>query len=277
MESLTFKTSVGCSQSETDALEENLIDCEMGLDGPMNTRGGMSNGQDISKVRREIIGIYRSGIEIASTIEHYPLKAATLAASLPSDLQLAASEECLHLFSAVFSISLPEGITPAQAEFAINFDEKSSGQKPISIIRFFPVETRGNVVRAEIATKVGLTASLDFSVPEEYSAMFGFPTLAANAGISSSLALGPFSYSIRKARILADGLYKPRVQWKYLISSELGGASEFQSWVIVRTPHRTKEINIVADLGVLPYKREWLIFKEYLPVMRHSLKIDAKL
>ncbi len=98
-------------------------------------------------------------------------------------------------------------------------------------------------------------------VPDDVAQANGLPKVSAEVDVGGLFVAGPFRYDLRRARIEASGLNESRVQWRYNLTSELTGSSEFQSWVVVKVSEHVKRLNVCVQLGVLPFRRHWLVFK----------------
>jgi hypothetical protein len=61
-----------------------------------------------------------------------------------------------------------------------------------------------------------------------------------------------------------------------MLASELAGSSEFQSWIILKSPKAVTTLKMLLQLGVLPYKREWGLFRKYLKVMRDTQLLEVQ-
>lgn len=268
----------GMSGEELDELESDLIDLETDMRPPLR-RGGDQKTEAIeavepSSIRREIVGIYHNGVDIASAVTVYPLIELLNAGSqpIPPHLVVASKEADVYVLQITFAIRLIEGISPEKAEFAVELiNHNKEGEMPI-VISFFPQETRETLLKATTQAKVGLSGNLNFAVPSEVAIATGLPEASAKIEVTSSFIIGPFNFELRKARILADGINQSRVQWKYLLASDLAGSSEFQSWVVVRVPKNLLALTIKANIGILPYKREWGLFKTRLRPMYGKLE-----
>jgi hypothetical protein len=271
--------------SELDDLDSTLIDAANASTRALPAvRGGADEGRagednELAEARHEIIGVYRQGVEIASSVEVVPLVALLKASKqpVPPLIALAARDHQFSLLQMVFSIRLPADVSPGEAEFAAAFRCEDSA--PV-VTNFFPQETRETVASAKLKAEVGLTASLSFGVPKELSALAGGAGNASGsvtAGGESAFLVGPLNFEIKRARVLADGMNSHRVQWRYVMASDLANSSEFQSWVVLKTPTKCKGVRMDAALGVLPFKKRWLVFKDHLKPMRDTLKLEIEL
>lgn len=285
-----FSTLAKLSSDDLDALEEDLFDIETqdseveisrGASSSLDLQGYPPSENTIAENRREIIGIYRHGINIASSIEATPLLALLeeYGNDIPPKLRVAQDKGyAFYRMDMVFSINLPKATWPEEAEFAVEFfNQNSLGSFPVNITNFFPQELYEERIKAEASISVGLTGDLEFSVPDDIGQQFGVNSASAGVVTSASLAFAPINYKMRRARIRANGLNTQRVQWHYCMSSELSGQSEFQSWVIVKVPESMKQVVLEAQLGVLPYKKEWLVFRKQLKTLHQSVKLEVSL
>jgi hypothetical protein len=276
MTETTAQAHLSLNPDQLDSLEQELIDLAPGA-LRTRTRNKSNNEQEAAEIRRDLLGIYREGIKIASTISNYPLLPLLQSSKhpIPVEMQILGTEFGIQLLEIVFAVRLPNGIFPAQAEFALDFSSESDIRP--SVVSFFPPETRKTVAKIEVTGKIGLTGELKFATSSDIASAIGLENAFAEIGTSSSFVAGPFNFNLQRTEILADGLNQPRVQWKYLTSSHLSAASEFRSWVVIKHPYDARRITVHADLGVLPFKSRWLIFRESLKPLRDSLKIELAL
>lgn len=272
-------------------IEENLIDLEAELlPGHTIVRSGTGDTSTVSDehiekasaYRREAIGIYREGVEVHSIINSiplFPLLERTGGRTMPPKLAVDMQRGYVfHLLEMVFSIRLPDDLWPDSAEFAVDISGTDSHEeiRPY-IVNFFPQETYEDLIKVESKIDIGLTGELGFALPQDFDGLTGLSKASANVAVGANFIAGPLKYALRRARIKADGLNKQRAQWHYLMQSELTGQSEFQTWVVVKTDQAATKVSVVAELGVVPYKKEWFVFRKHLKPMVDRLPAEVPL
>ena len=89
--------------------------------------------------------------------------------------------------------------------------------------------------------------------------------------------LGPFQFQFRRAAIEVIGESDQNILWRYNMHSELTGANEFKSFLLLKVAQEAKQVTLDVSLGLVPCKRKWLIFKDMLPPIPDRMPLAVEL
>lgn len=256
-------------------LENQLSAAESELIESVRRRGkGMPEVElkGLAEARSEIIETYRTGVRIAPQAESQPLIPLFEAAKveLPPEFRVDYEQMryIFYLVTVTFSILLPKDQTPLKAELALILkDDIKDPARRTRVIRLFPGRKDVQFFSADIEGAFMLNAHMDLHSPLVGSKILPFSNVEASAGLKSGIVYGPFKFQFRKAMVEVTGESDQQVFWRYNLASELTGANDFKSILVLKIAEEAKSVEIAASLGVVPYKRQWLLFKEKLPLL----------
>ncbi|MDP3230592.1 MAG: hypothetical protein Q8N13_21820 [Acidovorax sp.] len=221
--------------------------------------------KELTQVKGDITQFFRNGIDISSQAETRPLLPLLKAAhvELPPDLRVDHEEQKYDFYwvEVVFSCLLENDVFPRSAVFALTLvDDVKDPARRTRPIRLFPDRKDIQIFAIDTEGAIGIDASFNFVVPQVRSEIIPFQKIEGDAKLKSGITLGPFKYSFRKAAIEVKGTSDQDILWRYNLKSELCGANEFKSILILKVPQEAKSVKIKANLGVVPCKKSWFSF-----------------
>lgn len=234
----------------------------------------------VASMCREMLDVLKRGISISSQTESYPLLPlyAKRGTPVPPEIELASESQRyeFYLVETVFSILLSEDEFARRAQFAFHIvDDTSSGARRSRPFKLFPEHKDVTYFNADLEGKIGVDATLNFQVPES-----ALPVdAAANARLAGGLLFGPYSFKFRKAaiQVIGTGQSEGQIGWSYELASELYGANEFKTLVILKVPSEVSKVSFRAQLGVEPWRKRWKIFNTRLDLLHADATLDIEL
>lgn len=122
-----------------------------------------------------------------------------------------------------------------------------------------------------------VNAHMDIYTPLIGSKILPFPSVEASARLKGGIVYGPLKFQFRKATVEVRGESDQQVFWRYNLASELTGANDFKSILVLKIAEEAKSVEMAASLGVVPYKHRWRVFKKELPMLSDSRILPVEL
>lgn len=237
---------------------------------------------EIEEAKNDIIENYRRGVKIASQAESRPLLPLLEAAGLPVPPELAVDHEHMkydfYTVQVTFSSLLPADQFPAAAELGIVIrDDVPEPKRSTRPLRLFPGRKDKQLFSLDLEGAVGLDAGLNFAIPKIGEEILPYAKASADAKLKAALVLGPFQFQFRRAAIEVIGESDQNILWRYNMHSELTGANEFKSFLLLKVAQEATQVTLDVSLGLVPCKRKWLIFKDMLPPIPDRVPLAVEL
>lgn len=256
--------------------------------GPSDDRAVYSKDTEIglkelTQVKVDITQFFRNGIDISSKAETRPLLPLLKAANVELPPELKVDHEVqkydFYWVEVVFSCFLDNDVFPRSAVLALTLvDDVRDPARRTRPIRLFPNRKDIQLFAVDAEGAIGIDAGVNFLVPQVRSEIIPFQKIEGDAKLKASIALGPFKYSFRKAAIEVKGTSDQDILWRYNLQSELCGANEFKSILILKVPQEANSVKMKANLGVVPFKRSWYNFKRLeLPMLTDEATLYVEL
>lgn len=238
--------------------------------------------KELQATQQEILNHYRKGVKIASQAESRPLLPLFRAAKQPLPPELQVDHEKLHYdfytVGVIFSSLLPKDQFLVSAELQINLtDDVKDPARATRPIRLFPAHKDRQYFSIDLEGAVGLSASLDFSPLQAGDALMPFGKATADAELKAGLLLGPIKFQFRKAAIEVIGESDQNIVWRYNLLSECMGTNEVKSHLVLKIAREARQVAMAVSLRVVPCKRKWLVFRDYLPALSDTLDLPVEL
>lgn len=276
---------VRLDEEKLKVLENQLSSAESELIASARRRGQMYEAEikELAEATRsEIIESYRRGVKIAPHAESQPLIPLFEAAKVELPPELRVDYEQMryrfYLVIVTFSIFLPEDQFPLAAEFGLTLkDDVKDTVRRARVIRLFPGRKDVQFFSVDVEGAFMVNAHIDIYSPLTGSKISPFPSVEASAGLRSGIVFGPLKFQFRKAAVEVRGESDQQVFWRYNLASELTGANDFKSILVLKIAEEAKSVEMAASLGVVPYKRQWMLFKEKLPMLLDNVILPVEL
>ena len=225
---------------------------------------------ELRAAAEDLLSAARQGIEIRPRSESRPLIPLyeERRIPVPADLRVDHDQNGydFYLVEVGFAALLPEDELPLSAQFGVVLrDDIAEPARQVRPVRVFPGREDVELFRADLQGAVGLDAGGRLTVPAVGGTLLSMSETMAQATIRAEIAIGPFSFPFRKAKIEVVGENGPDVTWRYNMRSALWGANEFKSILVLKVHRQARHVALGAALRLIPYKRRWLVFKDKLP------------
>jgi hypothetical protein len=243
----------------------------------LSTEGGTARAPErveMEAAANELLAVYRDGVRIAPQVETTPLLAMLQASEVDVPPKLAAQAAlgyAFYLVEITFRIMLPEDVRPLSARFALRLnDDVAEAERRVRPLSLFPRYEDAELFRAEVEGSFGIDASATISIPTLAGAALPFADVSAETAVKAGIVVGPFRYRFMRAKIEVAGEGDQQLEWRYQMESALLGANDFKSVLVLKIADEATSVVVAASLGVVPYKRRWLVFKKRLAEMTDS-------
>jgi hypothetical protein len=211
----------------------------------------------------------RTVVEFSPVLEVYPLGEQDLAGrgiELPPQVQtlLKKSRFCLVRVPVLMVPEPGWGFT--DLDCIVEFNPGQDALLRPAAYRVFPKEEWETVMRASQGLSVGLTETFEFKAIGVLPGTQGSTGLVVDAG--ANLALGPYSYEIRRPKVIARGQGSPKVRWQFQGEAS-AGREELQLSIVLQVPRRAKTIQAI---GVLKASAAFHTFTAHLRYLAGLLR-----
>lgn len=256
---------------------------DRGVDQEVYSKDSEIGLKELTLVKVDITEVFSKGIEISSQAETRPLLPLLKAANVELPPELKVDHEVqkydFYWVEVVFSCFLDNDVFPRSAVLALTLvDDVRDPARRTRPIRLFPNRKDIQLFAVDAEGAIGIDAGVNFLVPQVRSEIIPFQKIEGDAKLKASIALGPFKYSFRKAAIEVKGTSDQDILWRYNLQSELCGANEFKSILILKVPQEANSVKMKANLGVVPFKRSWYNFKRLeLPMLTDEATLYVEL
>jgi hypothetical protein len=225
---------------------------------------------ELQAAAEDLLDAARQGIEIRPRGESRPLIPLYEAQGLPVPPELRVDHEHngydFYLVEVEFAALLPEDQRPLSAQFGLVLgDDVPEPVRQTRAVRIFPGREDVELFRVDLQGAVGLDAGGRLTVPAVGGSLLSLSETTAEARVKAGIAIGPFSFPFRKAKIEVVGENGPDITWRYDLRSALWGANEFKSILVLKVHRQARDVALGAALRLVPYKRRWLVLKDRLP------------
>ena len=202
-------------------------------------------------VIEEILSVVRSGVEIASHVESRSLYSLLKAkgTELPPEFRVDHDEQNydFYLVELVFSIMLASDTFARSAEFGlIVSDDNPNRVRSSRAVRLFPAPKDVSLFSVDLEGGVGIDAGLNLSVAEALGSPLPYGDASVDATLKAKIVLGPYTFRFRSAALEVKGESSEHVLWRYNLRSELLGANDFKSILIMKWPRRRERLSCAA-------------------------------
>ena len=282
--------TVRLGDEELEALERKLTIAALRLPGSQfgvwrSAEGGYSEVRDDKELRAtqaEIIENYRQGVKIASQAESRPLIPLFKAANqkLPPEIKVDYEEMKYDFYNVkvTFSSLLPEEQFPVFSELKIQIsDDVKDSIRSTRPIRLFPGHKDRQLFSLDFEGAIGIDAGLDFSTLKAGGELIPFTQAKVDAKVKTGIIFGPLQFHFRKAAVEVQGESDQNISWRYNYQSEFTGTNDFKSLLILKVAREASDVKMSVSLGIVPCKRKWLIFKDYLAELSDHVVLPVEL
>lgn len=243
---------------------------------------GEQEAYDLEEVKQDILATARRGVNVAPFIESRPLVPLFEVAGVPLPPDLRVDVERFrydfYLLEAVFSIKLQPQLGISSAQFNLElFDDITDPKRGVRPVRIFPGRKDVELFKADLAGSIGIDASVNLTVPQESQNILPFAAASMVTKAKLGIVVGPYEFAFRKAALEVKGEGDPSVSWSYHLKSTLSGQNDFKSILVVKIDSCAKQLEALATLSVIPYKRSWMLFQKVLPTFVRRRRIPIEL
>jgi hypothetical protein len=233
-------------------------------------------------IEDEIARRYREGVKIAAYPESTSLISLFEIGNKELPTMMRVQHEKMHydfyFVQAIFNILLEKDEFPIFAQFnlALQDDVKDVARKtrPLSL---FPGRKDIELFQVNFDCAVGVDLGMRISIPTIGGDIIPYTKASADASIKAGLITIPYSFVIRRAALEVLGEGDTMITWRYNLQSELRGANEFKSFLILKIAQEAKFVKMQASLQVTPCKHKWLFFKDALKPRRYETSLPVEL
>lgn len=238
--------------------------------------------EKVAQVETDILTSYAQGVGIACHAESRPLIPVFQAANvpLPPDLVVDHHQMRYHFYwvELTFSTLFPADMFALNAALeATLHDSLTDPVRRARPIRLFPDHKDIQLFTIDLAGAIGIDAGMNIFIPMAGPHLLPFGQVVTDAHLKADFILGPYHFPFRKAAIEVKGMSDDVVHWRYNLQSELRGANDFKSILVLKVAKEAKDIQLAVSLSVTPCKRSWLVFREKLPALTDRIVLPIEL
>ncbi len=278
--------TVRLDEDALDALDRRLTIARAKLAPGVkrDTRGRTARADDanLTRIHTDIIKTQQKGVRIAPQTQSRPLIPLFKVAKtdLPPEIQVDHDLMSYDFYcvEVIFGTALPSSQFPLKGELRLVLDDDvPDNARRTRPIKLFPGRRDLTLFRADVEAAVVLDGAMDLTVPVAGPSPLPFATVNADARLKAGLVMGPLSFAIRKAEVEVTGEGAQDILWRYNFQSEITGAHDFKSILILKVAQEAQHVEMNAAIDIVPCKRSWLVFKDVLPKISHQIVLPVEL
>jgi hypothetical protein len=272
LEELDLKLSLAASKMAR-GLERSKSSASTGETG--------QSARTLKEIAKEIMQESARGVRIAQHAESRPLVPLLQAAgaSLSPEVKVDYEDMNYDLYwvQVGFSALLPESEFLNRASLHLKlFDDVTDPVRRVRPTRLFPDRKDLSLFKADLTGGIGLDANINIAAFAKDGVVLPFGTVTTDAKLKANIVVGPLEFQFRKAAVEVSGIGDSEVNWRYNLRSELSGANDFRSGLVLKVAREATSVNIDAQLTVVRCKRKWLVFRDLIPELpvNHNLEVE---
>jgi hypothetical protein len=225
---------------------------------------------ELQAAAEDLLSSARAGIEIRPQSESRPLIPLFEAKGLEVPAELRVDHDHngydFYVVEVSFAALLPKDQRPLNAQFGLVLrDDITEPARQARPVRVFPAREDVQLFNINLEGSVGLDTGGRLTVPKVGGTLLSLAETTAEATVKAGIAVGPFNFPFRKAKIEVIGDNGPDITWRYDMQSALWGTNEFKSILVLKIHQDARDVALGAALRLTPFKRRWVLFKDKLP------------
>jgi hypothetical protein len=241
---------------------------------------------ELEEMADDILNRAKTGVRIAPLVESHPLIPLFRAAKIDLPPEIKVDHEELkydfYYVEVIFSILMSKEEFPLSAGLRLVLtDDAQDAARRVRPIRLFPGRKDIQFFTADVEGAIGIDASMNIATPPIGLSFPSFSQvsakLAAEAHLKANFVVGPLTFPFRKAALEVRGESDQDIYWRYNLQSELRGTNSFKSVLVLKVAQEIGSVQMTGILHVVPCKRRWLIFKEFLPELSDKIPLTVEL